>query len=249
VVSEAAGYMLRNHLYDFSTGVNKMSGSFTTYINTYRAPFMFSRWTGSYTDLTTILHELGHFTNYYHNPSAGWSAGDSLDLAEIDSQGLELLMTPYFDQYYGTVAQQAVSSLLSDCLYALISGCMEDEFQQLIYQTPTMTLDELNSLYERLEQEYGLASKFGPTGLEWVLIPHTFQTPMYYISYAVSMAAALELYEMALNGNQSQAREIYLAILNRPSFAAFREELQENGLSDVFDESTIQRLGEELSGS
>jgi oligoendopeptidase F len=55
-----------------------------------------------------------------------------------------------------------------------------------------MTLSEMNASYHELAVEYGLDEEYGYTGTEWVLISHTFQTPLYYISYAVSMVPALE---------------------------------------------------------
>ena len=44
-----------------------------------------------------------------------------------------------------------------DAMYSLLSGCMEDEFQQEIYENPNMSLDEMNALYRKLAEEYGAA--------------------------------------------------------------------------------------------
>ena len=111
-----------------------MSGSFTTYISDYSAPFIFSWWTGEPTDITSVLHELGHFTSYYYNATVGYSAADSLDLAEVDSQALVLLLIDDYDAFYGKQADEAAQDVLLDAMYSLLSGCMEDEFQQTIYQ-------------------------------------------------------------------------------------------------------------------
>ena len=241
LLDEPVQYMLRNNLYDFSYSAQKMDNSFTTYLSDYRAPFIFSQWTGESTDIATVLHELGHFTSYYHNAEAVYSETDSLDLAEIDSQALVLLMTRYFDGFYGEYAQQAKTEVLLDAMYALLSGCMEDEFQQEIYSNPNMTLDEINSLYKQLAVEYGLEDVYGYAGTEWVLISHTFQTPFYYISYAVSIVPALELFELAQT-NESGARDTYFSILERDPYAAFKEVLEQNGLSSVFSDATIQQI-------
>ena len=235
-------YMLRNGLYDFAVNPNKMSGSFTTYIAEYEAPFLFTQWTNDAASVGTVIHELGHFTNYYHNPSIGWSAGDCLDLAEVDSQALELLMTPYFPSFYGELAPYAERELLIDGMYALIAGCMEDEFQQLVYASPDMTLDEINALYLRLAGEYGFTALYGYSGMEWAMITHTFQSPMYYISYAASMVPALQLWELSQT-DVTAARTAYFRILDREPYAAFRDVLAQNGLPDVFDEKTIADIG------
>lgn len=241
ILDEPVQYLMRNDLYDFSYSSNKMDNSFTTYLSDYRAPFIFSQWTGESTDISTVLHELGHFTNYYHNAAVGYSATDNLDLAEIDSQALVLLMTKYFDSFYGVYAQDAKTDVLLDAMYSLLSGCMEDEFQQEIYLHPDMSLSQINSLYKKLAVEYGLDDVYGFTGTEWVLISHTFQTPLYYISYAVSIVPSLELFELAQKDEEA-AKEAYFSILMRDNYASFLEVLEENGLSSVFEDATIQRI-------
>lgn len=245
LLGEAVGYMLQNKLYDFAPDVNKMDGSFTTYISDYSAPFIFSQWTGESTDITTILHELGHFTSYYYNAAAGYSATDSIDLAEVDSQALVLLFSGDYGSFYGGLANEAVQDVLLDAMYSLLSGCMEDEFQQAVYQNPSMTLDEMNALYKRLAVEYGLDEVYGYTGTEWTLISHTFQTPMYYISYAVSMVPALELYERAQT-DPAGAWDCYFGILERAQYAKLQDVLAQYGLSPVFSADTIKSIADVL---
>ncbi len=246
LTGEAFAYMSTNDLCDLTVDSHKMGGSFTTYISDYRAPFIFSQWTGSASDITTVIHEFGHFTSYYLNAASGYSASDSLDLAEVDSQALTLLMTDYYGLFYGDLAKLAETDLLIDCMYSLVSGCMEDEFQQTIYQNPDMTLDEINALYKELAVEYGLDDVYGYQGTEWVLISHTFQTPMYYISYAIGMVPSLELYE-ELQTNPEAAKAAYFSIVQRTQYAKFRTVVEENGLSDVFSEATIREIGSLLN--
>lgn len=241
LLDEPVQYLLRNDLYDFSFGENKMDNSFTTYLSDYNAPYIFSLWSGESADIATVLHELGHFTSYYHNAVVGYSATDNLDLAEVDSQALVLLMMRYFDQFYGEYAQDAKTEVLMDAMYSLLSGCMEDEFQQDVYENPDMTLDEMNALYLRLATEYGLEDVYGYKGTEWVLITHTFQTPLYYISYAASIVPALELYELSQT-DEAAACDLYFNILMRDPYATFKETLEQNGLSSIFSDSTIQQI-------
>ncbi|HWP21149.1 MAG TPA: hypothetical protein VN417_00305 [Candidatus Cryosericum sp.] len=241
LLNESVSYMLKNNLYDCSVSANKMEGSFTTYISDYKAPFIFSSWTGDSTDITTVLHELGHFTNYYLNPAVGYSAADNLDLAETDSQALVLLMIDYYDAFYGKLAKDAVKDVLVDAMYSLISGCMEDEFQQIVYSRPDLTLQEINGTYKQLAVEYGLDEVYGYTGTEWALISHTFQTPLYYISYAVSMVPALELYELSQE-DPAGARSAYFNILKRTQSDQLQAVLDQNGLSSVFADATMKKI-------
>lgn len=241
LLDEPVQFLLRNNLYDFSYGENKMDSSFTTYLSDYSAPYIFSLWSGESEDIGTVLHELGHFTSYYHNAVVGYSATDNLDLAEIDSQALVLLMMRYYDQFYGEYAQEAKTEVLLDAMYSLISGCMEDEFQQDIYENPNMTLAQMNKLYQKLAVEYGLDDVYGYNGTEWVLITHTFQTPLYYISYAASIVPALELYELSLS-DEKAAQDTYFNILMRDPYSMFKETLEGNGLSSIFSNAAIQQI-------
>lgn len=238
-------YMLQNDLYDFSVNPKKMAGSFTTYLSSYRAPFIFSQWQNSSYDVGTVIHELGHFTNYYRNPSVGWSAGDSLDLAEVDSQGLELLIIPYYERFYGELAPYAERELLINCMYALISGCMEDEFQQIVYASPDMTLEKINETYRQLAHAYGFAELYTYSGEEWVEIIHTFQSPMYYVSYAASMVPALALWELSQT-DMDAAKTSYFHIVDRAPYAAFRETIAANGLPDAFAMQTLGDIAKRL---
>lgn len=246
LLSEPVTYMLQNRLYDVTDSSVKMDSSFTTYISDYRAPFIFSDWTGSADNIATILHELGHFTNYYHNAVVGYSAGDSLDLAEVDAQALVLLLFDDYESFYDNLADQARTAALMDAMYSLLSGCMEDEFQQDVYENPNMTLADMNALYSSLSEEYGLKQVYGYQGTEWVLITHTFQTPLYYISYATSMVPALELFELSQNDPEG-AKNAYFRILMRESYESLGDVLSKNGLASVFSGDAIARISDLLS--
>jgi oligoendopeptidase F len=176
----------------------------------------------------------------------GNSTGENLDLAEVDSQALVLLMFDQYENFYGKLADEARSAMLVDAMFSLISGCMEDEFQQDVYETPGMTLDQINALYKKLAVEYGLDEVYGYLGTEWVQIPHTFQMPFYYISYAVSMLPALELLKLA-HSDKDAAQTAYFSIMMRPPYAKLGDVLSQNGLADVFSEDTIASIADILN--
>ena len=247
--TEALRFMQENELADMAVSDKKMESSFTTYVASLNTPYIFTQWEGDSRSVGTILHEFGHFMNYYFNPETGWSSGDSLDLAEIDSQGFALLLTPYYDKLYGAdYGTLARTDHLLDALYAIVTGSMEDEFQQRVYADPDMTLDQMNRLYAQLATAYGMEQVYGFSGMEWVLIPHSFQTPMYYISYAVSMVAALQLWEEQQT-SETGAWEAYWGIMMRRPYAGLRTVLSENGLSDPLSETTIKRIAELIDRS
>ncbi len=233
-------YMIEHGLLNMDTSPTRMPGSFTTYFETYGAPFLFLSWDGSYEMPTTLLHEFGHYAGYYLNGVQRMRSADPLDLAEIDAQGLELLELTQYNNLYGALSDAARVASLVLALYAIITGCMEDAFQQFAYRTEHVTLEQLNAAYASLASAYGLKD-MGLSGESWVEISHTFRAPMYYISYATSMLGALQLYALS-DTDRAAAVSAYRKILMRPIGAAFRTTLQDANLRDPFDPSTCAAL-------
>ena len=236
-LNEPWTYMLSHGMIDCTSSERRMQGSFTTYFASYGAPFLYSSWDGSYTMPTTLLHEFGHYASYYRN---GEAAADSLDLCETDSQGLELLAFSEYDRLYGALADAAKTANLFYALYVLLSGSMEDAFQQYAYHTEGVTLEQLNAEYGRLAEAYGLMD-LGLDALSWTEIPHTFRSPLYYISYSMGMIPALELYLRAKT-DRDAATTAYRTILLRQSGNTFREALIGAGLQDPFDIGAFFRM-------
>lgn len=238
-LAEPWDYMTSHGMYDLGAEPARMPGSFTTYFAEFGTPFLFSSWTGGFEMMPTFIHEFGHFASYYLR---GEAAGDrnALDLAEIDAQGLELLTVLRYDTLYGDLCDAAENAELFYALYALVDGCLEDEFQQFAYGQENITLAKLNDEYGRLSAAYGL-DLYGVEARSWTQIPHTFQSPFYYISYAAGMSAALELYQTGKQ-DPAAATDAYRAILNRGDGARLSETLKKAGLSDPFDAGEIGKM-------
>ena len=236
-LSEPWTYMVEHQMFDLENTNNRMQGSYTTYFPSYGAPFLFSSWDDSYSMPTTLLHEFGHYASYYFNGEDAFGC-ESMDLAEADSQGLEMLAISQYDLLYGALSDAAETVSLFNALYVVISGCMEDLFQQYAYHTDGVTTEMLNREYERLCDAFGLKD-LGLSALSWTEVPHTFQQPMYYISYCAGMLAALELY-----GEGERAADAYSAILHRDKDAEFRTLMMQIGLSDPIDPDTVDAVAE-----
>ena len=129
---------------------------------------------------------------------------DSLDTAEIHSQGLEVLMHAYYKDMYGDDAELMEISNLSYMLNSILQGTCEDEFQQKVFENPDMSLEEMNKLHGDLTEKYlGYSREY-----EWVDIHHHYEVPFYYISYATSAASALEIWMMSMN-HREDALDVY----------------------------------------
>lgn len=238
--------MLSLGLYDTSVSDRKMTGSFTTYLSAYRAPYLYTSWNDTCDSVFTLVHEFGHFASYWSEPPDDVFAQQSLDLAEVDSQGLELLMMREYGTLFGRYAHAARLHMLLGALYAVIAGCMEDTFQQWAYANPEADVAALNNAYYGIAADFGFTALYGYSGLEWVMIDHTFLSPLYYISYAVSMTGALSLWQR-FEARPRAALRAYLGIRERRGGDALRSVLQRNGVADPFAEQTLPEIYQALT--
>ena len=198
-VSDALAYLRENHLYDIDRGSSRMDGAFTPYFISTPAPYIYID-SARRTDLQTMSHELGHFVDYHHNVSPNFVAfgtDGNLDISEIQSNGLQALYTHFYDDIYGSeAAVYAENANVLDLLGNVVDGCVFDEFQRRVYADPTMTLDEVNQTYRDVCAEYGDPAT-GEDDYWWQYVSHTFDSPLYYVSYGVSGLAALQIWDQS----------------------------------------------------
>lgn len=212
-MKESFTYMREHHLYDYADTPNKAGGGFTTILSAYGAPFTFNTPEGSFYDFTTAVHEFGHYNRYYWTPADFFASSDSIDMAEVHSQGFELLFMQFYPEIFGDDSSVIVNYQMDNLIYAILSGCMEDEFQQYAFSEPNLTADKLEAKHRELLIEYGFFEE-GDANLAlnsyyWFGIPHHFSTPFYYISYATSAAAAFSFWLDAQENGWEAANEAY----------------------------------------
>lgn len=227
------------HLYDIEAGEHKYPGGYTLPLPYYDAAFIFDSPYGTMQDYATVVHEFGHYNAMYYNTESQLWSGDNLDTAEVQSQGLEVLFLAFAKEMLG----EQYGDLFRDftvynLLYSVSEGCMYDEFQQAVYRQPDLTLEQINQLFFDISQEYGYTYDSIEQSYYWVEIPHTFHSPFYYISYATSALAALQIYEMSLQDRQA-AVDAYMGISAAKSITPFRETLAACGLEDIFSAGAV----------
>ncbi|MEL7609747.1 MAG: M3 family metallopeptidase [Bacillota bacterium] len=243
-LKEAFSYMLDYGMCDLWPSRNKIGGGYVTLLPEYASPFLLMNWDESYQSVTTLIHEMGHYLSYYDRPVSGYNSADPMDLAEVESQALELLFLEYYDELFNA-PDAARLSAIGNALYALISGCMEDEFQQRVYAEPDMEYERMSALYYELAKDYGLTEIYDVPPTSWVVIPHTFTSPLYYFSYAISTVPSLEIFQKSLT-DYSAARSMYFALERRGEYVTFRKALSDANLSDPFSPELLKGLCADL---
>lgn len=229
----------------YGTSDNALQGAFTTYIDYFEQPIAY--FGPGYQDLYTVVHELGHYTAYYHFGSSGLP----YDLAEVHSQGNEWLFTSYLKN------KESISSSVFDALYlnnlissirTVLYATIVDHFEELVYtaQVPVTTseyaavMESVCAQYEGLsEAVVGLREPFAYA--QYV----TMTSPGYYLSYATSQIASIGIYVLAEEQGYNKAVEAYTLLQEGVEVdATFTEAITQAGLLSPFEESTYTKLQE-----
>ncbi len=244
---EAFLYMLEYELYDFELSDERMDTGYTTMLYYYNEPYVINSLYGDYYDYSDTFHEFGHFLNAFYIPSDLIFGTSDNDLCELQSQGMEILFTLFYDDIFGEENGEIVrADLLMSMVYSIVSGAMYDEFQQRVYAEENLTNERVLEIYEQLYEEYGYTPYVGYE-YEWTGIVHNFQYPFYYISYGVSAIPALELYSL-LQDSPADAVDEYMTIVAiDPEVYYYSEAIAESALSDPFAAETIRDIATSIT--
>lgn len=241
------GY-LRDHAehmlgYDsmFVVGMQAMAGAFTTMIGD-RSYCYFGP---DYGNSCTVVHEAGH---YYASRYA--ELGDiPLDLAEVHSQANEWLFLTHVGTLMDNSSYSAMASYQMYNSLAMILIClMVDEFEQTVYSTniSKFTAADFDAIMDGIVSSYVDPTFFknNVTDVNAYWRAVVVEQPIYYISYAVSSIAALDLYGVARE-DFAAAAEIYRKLCEEPlEDGGFLESISNVGLSGPFDEDFYIMLKE-----
>jgi len=225
----------------------KNDGGFTITFPAYGTPFIYNNPSGYAQDIETVIHEFGHFLSAYVTMCPEVYAYSCYDTCEVNSQGMEMLMTKYAGEIYGEEhADTAKAYLINNLLSGIVDGCIFDEFQQKAFRLRAEgklnTAKEVEDLYLAVESEYGS----GGWGSQWYQVAHTFESPFYYISYATSATAALGLLVRSME-DYDGAVALYNELIELGNGLGFCATMEQLGLPNPLTEKGIEELTSGLS--
>lgn len=251
-LKECFDYMFAYNLADISFSETKtMPGTGVTFsLPLYNSNYLlisrgeeseYDRWT-----LGTLVHEFGHFNSGMRTIGQidVVTMSDNVDLAETQSQGLELLFMKEYDGIFKGDAEYRRMETVRNLLNVLIEGCVFDEWQQRVYAEEELTPDRADELLEEVYGEYGariVSDEENAARQMWTMLGHNFITPFYYISYATSAMAAFELLAES-EADYDSAFDKYMEITKCTPDRGFRNALEECGLRDVFSEEAFEEV-------
>jgi M3 family oligoendopeptidase len=243
-----AEMMERNELTDLVTRAGKAGGGYCTKLATYGVPFIFSNFNGTKSDVTVLMHELGHaFQGYSSRDKAVIDyLTPTLESAEVHSMSLEYLSWPYMERFFGDAAQAYRESHLSEAILFLPYGVAVDHFQHLVYESPNATPEERHAMWRSMEQRYLPWRTYGDLerpahGAFWQSQLHIYRLPFYYIDYTLALCCALQMWASSYD-DPSGTLERYVRLCARGGEEAFRNLITSAGLTSPFEPGALSRV-------
>lgn len=242
-IAGSAELLYDNSLYTIAEGNNCYNGSFTIDLPVQDSSLIYIYRNNDCYDLLTAIHEFGHFHASFYDDTTTYLMHNNIDIAEIQSQGMEVLFMPLYDEICGEQADAMHIMKLYDMLDSVITGFIIGEFEYTVLKNlDTMTPENVVDYFDSLMEEYNY-------DVDLYYISHLFEQPGYYISYGVSALAALDIWETSLD-DYAKAVEMYENIAkikcNSGEFQ-FMSALESCGFNDVLNENYIKELGTKIS--
>ncbi|MEI5905922.1 M3 family oligoendopeptidase [Bacillus spongiae] len=243
--SEFFNFMIDNDLMDLEAKKGKAMGGYCTYIENYKAPFIFSNFNGTAGDIDVLTHEAGHAFQVYCSrdvniPEYIWP---TYEACEIHSMSMEFLTWPWMELFFEEETDKYKYTHLSEALIFIPYGVAVDEFQHFVYENPTVTPLERKLKWREIEKKYLPHRDYdGEEYLEnggfWHRQGHIFNSPFYYIDYTLAQVCAFQFWKLSQE-NQQDAWEKYLYLCKLGGRYSFTDLLEKTSLLSPFDEGNM----------
>lgn len=232
----------------FSNNSNSHPTAFCTYLYEDEQPFCLFGSNGQ--SANTMVHEIGHYYASVTNNDL-----DNYDLCETHSQGNEFLFLKFCEGELNASIYECVRAYnLVNACYTMIIATMVDEFEQKVYSLDdetiaNMTSEDFDAIMTEVCEPYG--------GAEWVTknITDPFNywrnvavsNPVYYISYAVSAAAAVEIFAIAEEDTQAAYAAYRTLVEGVTEEDGFLNALKKAGIYTPFEEEAFKKIAATLN--
>ncbi len=230
---------------DVFNNKNKRSGAYSW--GSYDTlPYVLLNFSGTFNDVSTIAHELGHSMHsfYSHKNKEYHDASYPIFLAEIASTVNEILLNRYcyLNAKDNNEKLYYLNNLMEHIRTTLYRQTQFAEFEAIVhmktFNDEILTCDDFCNIYYDLNKKY-----YGPSvinddliRLEWARIPH-FYNSFYVYKYATGISIACKIANDILN-NKENAVSNYMKFLGSGGFDYPLEILKSVGI-DIANDNTI----------
>jgi M3 family oligoendopeptidase len=241
-------FMTENGLLDLVTKKGKAGGGYCTFIDQYKAPFIFSNFNGTSGDVDVLTHEGGHaFQMYssreyeipeYHIPTS--------EAAEIHSMSMEFFAWPWAESFFKEDTEKYKFSHLSDALLFIPYGVAVDEFQHFVYENPQVSPAERKQVWRDIERKYQphkdyTENDYLERGGFWQKQGHIYEVPFYYIDYTLAQVCAFQFWKK-MHEDRETAWKDYDRLCRRGGSQSFLNLVREANLISPFEDGSIESV-------
>ena len=228
---EAYDYMLETESCDIiPTGNTPIS--FTSALPSLGMPFIcMNSSMNKLTELETLAHEFGHYDAFYWR-DISLSMMNTLDLEETYSQGMEFLFSHYYPEILGDAGETARRKQVGKAFEEMLECVMVAEVEITAYRGDYKSADEMVEALDAVQYKY-----FPSTITTWFIVPHIYEYPGYYISYATSAVSALELFEKS-NEDFDKTVDLYVELIKNGS-GEYDKALEKAGLTVKWEKKEL----------
>lgn len=241
-------FMRQNNLMDLVTRPGKATGGYCTYIGNYKAPFIFSNFTGTSADIDVLTHEAGHAFQVFSSRDFGLTEYNwpTYEACEIHSMSMEFFTWPWMELFFKQDAEKYKFAHLASSITFLPYGVAVDEFQHFVYENPNLTPEERNAAWRRIEEKYlphrnYENNHFLEDGRFWQKQSHIYVSPFYYIDYTLAQVCAFQFWQKDQQDHEKAWKD-YLTLCNLGGSLPFLELVKRANLSSPFEEGSVKAI-------
>ncbi|MBV7503936.1 M3 family oligoendopeptidase [Bacillus sp. sid0103] len=241
-------FMQENNLMDLVAKKGKAGGGYCTFIENYKAPFIFSNFNGTSGDIDVLTHEAGHAFQVYSSrhfeiPEYAWP---TYEACEIHSMSMEFFTWPWMDLFFKEDTDKYKFSHLSDALLFLPYGVSVDEFQHWVYENPEATPRERKLQWREIEKKYLPhkdydGNEYLENGGFWQRQGHIYNSPFYYIDYTLAQICAFQFWKRSRE-NQEEAWADYVKLCKLGGSMSFTKLVEEANLISPFKAGCVESV-------
>ncbi|WP_026566274.1 M3 family oligoendopeptidase [Bacillus sp. UNC41MFS5] len=241
-------FMQENNLMDLVAKKGKAGGGYCTFIENYKAPFIFSNFNGTSGDIDVLTHEAGHAFQVYSSrqfeiPEYAWP---TYEACEIHSMSMEFFTWPWMDLFFKEDTDKYKFSHLSDALLFLPYGVSVDEFQHWVYENPEATPKERKLQWREIEKKYLPhkdydGNEYLENGGFWQRQGHIYNSPFYYIDYTLAQICAFQFWKRSRD-NQEEAWADYVKLCKLGGSMSFTKLVEAANLISPFEAGCVESV-------
>lgn len=243
-----------NHL-DIGARSNKAGGGFCEYLPVEQQSFLFMNRIDTFDDLVIFMHEIGHAV--HHDAMKETYDGLQpipLEVGEFAAMSLELLTMNEWHQVISDRKDVARAKLeqIRSIVEFLPETIIVDRFQSWLYAHPDHDPKERHAYYADLRESYDTdvidwSETSDWNGHEWMSVIHLFETPFYYIEYAIAQIAALQIYQR-FTKDPDQTLKDFIAALALSQTHSVQDVYARAGVSFLPSDAEMRELMAFLQG-